>query len=67
MSDSKLLRGTFVLTLGTYVSRILGMIYLFPFAILVGTVGGALFGYGYNQYAIYLSIATAGMPCIGPA
>jgi O-antigen/teichoic acid export membrane protein len=57
MSDSKLLRGTFVLTLGTYVSRILGMIYLF-----VGTVGGALFGYGYNQYAIYLSIATAGMP-----
>ena len=55
MSDSKLLRGTFVLTLGTYVSRILGMIYLFPFAILVGTVGGALFGYGYNQYAIYLS------------
>ncbi|MGE7715556.1 putative polysaccharide biosynthesis protein [Priestia megaterium] len=62
MSDSKLLRGTFVLTLGTYVSRILGMIYLFPFAILVGTVGGALFGYGYNQYAIYLSIATAGMP-----
>jgi O-antigen/teichoic acid export membrane protein len=38
------------------------MIYLFPFAILVGTVGGALFGYGYNQYAIYLSIATAGMP-----
>ncbi|MQR87134.1 oligosaccharide flippase family protein [Bacillus megaterium] len=62
MSDSKLLRGTFVLTLGTYASRILGMIYLFPFAILVGTVGGALFGYGYNQYAIYLSIATAGMP-----
>ncbi|MEM5003470.1 polysaccharide biosynthesis protein [Priestia megaterium] len=62
MSDSKLLRGTFVLTLGTYVSRILGMIYLFPFAILVGTIGGALFGYGYNQYAIYLSIATAGMP-----
>ncbi|TYR82085.1 polysaccharide biosynthesis protein [Priestia megaterium] len=62
MSDSKLLRGTFVLTLGTYISRILGMIYIFPFSALVGTVGGALFGYGYNQYAIYLSIATAGMP-----
>ncbi|WP_144593716.1 putative polysaccharide biosynthesis protein [Priestia flexa] len=62
MSDSKLLRGTFVLTLGTYISRILGMIYIFPFATLVGAVGGALFGYGYNQYAIYLSIATAGMP-----
>ncbi|KOO46786.1 putative polysaccharide biosynthesis protein [Priestia koreensis] len=62
MSESKLLRGTFVLTLGTYISRILGMIYLFPFAALVGDVGGALFGYGYNQYAIYLSIATMGVP-----
>ncbi|WP_110114177.1 polysaccharide biosynthesis protein [Bacillus sp. CGMCC 1.16541] len=62
MSDSKLLRGTFILTLGTYISRVLGMIYLFPFSALVGTVGGALFGYGYVQYTIYLSIATAGVP-----
>jgi polysaccharide transporter, PST family len=62
MSDSKLLRGTFVLTLGTYASRILGMIYLFPFYSLVGTLGGTLFGYGYAQYTIYLSLATAGVP-----
>lgn len=62
MSDSKLLRGTFVLTLGTYISRILGMIYLFPFEALVGAVGGALFAYGYGQYTIYLSIATMGVP-----
>ncbi|WP_078414081.1 putative polysaccharide biosynthesis protein [Priestia abyssalis] len=62
MSDSKLLRGTFVLTLGTYISRILGMIYLFPFEALVGAVGGALFAYGYGQYTIYLSLATMGVP-----
>ncbi|MCY9299465.1 polysaccharide biosynthesis protein [Bacillus licheniformis] len=60
--SSKLLRGTFVLTLGTYISRILGMIYLIPFGAMVGAIGGALFQYGYNQYTIFLSIATMGFP-----
>ncbi|TXC90276.1 polysaccharide biosynthesis protein [Metabacillus litoralis] len=60
--SNKLLRGTFILTLGTYVSRILGMIYLIPFAAMVGTTGGGLFQTGYAQYTIFLSIATAGFP-----
>ncbi|KKB75262.1 MULTISPECIES: polysaccharide biosynthesis protein [Bacillus] len=60
--SSKLLRGTFILTLGTYISRILGMIYLIPFGAMVGATGGALFQYGYNQYTIFLSIATMGFP-----
>lgn len=60
--SNNLLRGTFVLTLGTYLSRILGMIYLIPFAAMVGTDGGALFQTGYAQYTIFLSIATAGFP-----
>ncbi|WNV78796.1 polysaccharide biosynthesis protein [Bacillus atrophaeus] len=60
--SSKLLRGTFVLTLGTYISRILGMIYLIPFGAMVGATGGALFQYGYNQYTIFLNIATMGFP-----
>lgn len=60
--SNKLLRGTFVLTLGTYISRILGMIYLIPFAAMVGTDGGTLFQTGYAQYTIFLSIATAGFP-----
>ena len=51
--SSKLLRGTFVLTLGTYISRILGMIYLIPFGAMVGATGGALFQYGYNQYTLF--------------
>ncbi|MBM6616380.1 putative polysaccharide biosynthesis protein [Bacillus suaedaesalsae] len=62
MSSSNLLKGTFILTLGTYISRFLGMIYVFPFAILVGETGAALYGYGYNQYAIFLSISTVGVP-----
>ncbi len=60
--DSKLLRGTFILTIGTYISRILGMIYVFPFVALVGLQGSALFAYGYGQYTIFLSIATMGFP-----
>lgn len=60
--DSKLLRGTFILTVGTYISRILGMIYVFPFVALVGLQGSALFAYGYGQYTIFLSIATMGFP-----
>lgn len=60
--SNNLLRGTFVLTLGTYISRILGMIYLIPFAAMVGTNGGGLFQTGYAQYTIFLSIATAGFP-----
>jgi PST family polysaccharide transporter len=38
------------------------MIYLIPFAAMVGTDGGALFQTGYAQYTIFLSIATAGFP-----
>ena len=56
MSDSKLLRGTFVLTLATYISRVLGMIYVFPFVYLVGSLGSALYSYGYAQYTIFLFI-----------
>ncbi|KAA0549036.1 polysaccharide biosynthesis protein [Bacillus sp. BGMRC 2118] len=62
MSSSNLLKGTFILTLGTYISRILGMIYVFPFAAWVGTSGVALYSYGYVYYAIFLSISTVGVP-----
>lgn len=59
---SKLLRGTFILTLGTYISRILGLFYIIPFFALVGEHGTALYNYGYVPYSIFLSIATAGIP-----
>ncbi|MGD6816949.1 putative polysaccharide biosynthesis protein [Metabacillus sp. 113a] len=61
MSD-KMLKGTFILTLGTYISRLLGMIYIIPFTALVGTLGTALYQMGYTPYVIFLSIATAGFP-----
>lgn len=62
MSDSKLLRGTFILTAGTFFIKFLGMIYTFPFFALVGTQGSALYSYGYVPYTLFISIATAGVP-----
>lgn len=62
MSSSKLLRGTFILTLGIMMSRILGLVYVFPFYQLVGKQGGALYAYGYVPYQIFISLATAGVP-----
>ncbi|CAM4150995.1 cell division protein [Bacillus manliponensis] len=62
MSDSKFLRGTLIVTLGTFLVKFLGMVYVFPFHSLVGEEGGALYTYGYIPYTIFLSIATAGVP-----
>ena len=62
MSTSKFLRGTLIVTAGTFFVKFLGMIYVIPFYQLVGEQGGALYGYGYNQYLIFLSLATLGIP-----
>ncbi|MFC0562038.1 putative polysaccharide biosynthesis protein [Halalkalibacter alkalisediminis] len=62
MSDSKLMRGTMVLTAATFASKILGLIYIFPFTAIVGSTGIALYQYGYIPYTILLSLATLGVP-----
>lgn len=60
--SSKLIRGTFILTLGTFVSKFLGLFYVIPFFALVGNEGTALYNYAYVPYTIFISIATAGIP-----
>lgn len=60
--SSKLLRGTFILTSGTIVSKILGLFYVIPFVAIVGTEGTGLYQYAYIPYTIFLSAATAGVP-----
>ncbi|WP_445489369.1 putative polysaccharide biosynthesis protein [Niallia sp. 03133] len=60
--SSKLLRGTFILTLGTIISKALGLFYVIPFNMIVGTQGTALYQYSYVVYSIVISIATAGIP-----
>lgn len=62
MTDSKLVRGTMILTASIFISKILGLIYIFPFKALVGLEGLALYGYGYIPYTVILSVATLGIP-----
>lgn len=61
--SSKLIRGTFILTLGTILSKVLGLIYVIPFyRIIGGNEPAALYQFGYVPYTIFISIATAGVP-----
>jgi O-antigen/teichoic acid export membrane protein len=61
--SSKLVRGTFLLTLGSFISKFLGIIYLIPFYQIIGGAGpAALYMFGYTPYTIFISIATAGVP-----
>ncbi|WP_020007460.1 putative polysaccharide biosynthesis protein [Salinicoccus albus] len=64
MSDSnKLVRGTFLLTAATVITKVLGMLYLIPFySIMGGEENLALYGYAYTPYTIMLSVAAAGVP-----
>lgn len=56
------MEGAFVATLGIVISKILGIIYVIPFYAIIGTQGGALYGYAYNIYSIFLGISSAGIP-----
>jgi O-antigen/teichoic acid export membrane protein len=60
--SSTLLRGTFILSLGTLISKVLGLFYVIPFYDIVGSEGTALYQYSYVPYTIFISIATAGVP-----
>jgi O-antigen/teichoic acid export membrane protein len=60
--SSKLLRGTVILTLGTIISKVLGLFYVIPFDAIVGQEGTTLYQYSYVPYTIFISIATAGIP-----
>ncbi len=62
MSTSNILRGTLILTVGTMLSRILGLVYIFPFHAMVGNDAGDLYSYAYVLYSVFLSAATLGVP-----
>ncbi|MGN1402660.1 MAG: oligosaccharide flippase family protein [Bacillus sp. (in: firmicutes)] len=60
--SSKLLKGTFILTLGMVLSKVIGLFYVIPFNAIVGYEGVALYQYSYVVYSIFISLATGGMP-----
>ncbi|WP_026690732.1 putative polysaccharide biosynthesis protein [Alteribacter aurantiacus] len=62
MSERNLIRGTMILTASIFISKMLGLIYIFPFQAIVGLEGLALYSYGYVPYTVLLSLATLGIP-----
>ena len=53
------------MTIGSFVSRLLGAAYIIPWYIWMGEhakVANNLFTKGYNIYALFLMISTAGIP-----
>ncbi|MDD2504981.1 MAG: polysaccharide biosynthesis protein [Bacilli bacterium] len=62
MKKNSFIEGTFIATASVILVKILGMIYVVPFYIIVGSQGGALYSYAYNIYLIFLGISSAGIP-----
>lgn len=54
--------GAFIATLAIILSKVLGVIYVIPFYALIGEQGGALYGYAYSIYGLFLNLSTAGIP-----
>ncbi|MCL2676507.1 MAG: polysaccharide biosynthesis protein [Streptococcaceae bacterium] len=60
-----MMRGTMWFTLADILSRLLGAVYIIPWYALMGehnNQANALFSMGYNIYALFLLISTAGIP-----
>lgn len=62
MKKNGFIEGTIVATLGILIVKIIGVIYVIPFNAIIGEQGGALYGYGYNIYQLFLSMSSAGFP-----
>jgi len=59
---SNLMKGTAILTMGMFLSKVLGLIYIFPFYAIVGEENIALYQYAYIPYSIMLAVAISGAP-----
>ena len=64
---NKLLSGTFWMMLGSILSRVLGIIYLIPWLMMIGSpsdqnAAQAIFNAAYTPYALFLSLGVAGFP-----
>ncbi len=62
MKKSGFMEGAIIATLAIFISKFLGIIYVIPFYSIVGNMGGALYGYAYNIYNLFLIISSAGIP-----
>src|SRR5574344_1906988 len=62
MKKNNFLEGAAAATFAIIFTKILGVLYVIPFYRMIGTKGGALYGYAYNIYNLFLIISSAGIP-----
>ncbi|MFC4409739.1 oligosaccharide flippase family protein [Chungangia koreensis] len=60
--NNSLVQGTMILTIGLFLSKVLGLIYIAPFYSIVGSENIGLYQYAYVPYNIMLTIAISGAP-----
>ena len=62
MKKNSLIEGAIVATVGIVIVKIIGLLYVIPFNAIIGEQGGALYGYAYNIYNLFLAVSSAGFP-----
>jgi|LSQX01.2.fsa_nt_gb O-antigen/teichoic acid export membrane protein len=62
MKKNPFVQGAMIATIGIVISKILGIIYVIPFYAVIGESGGALYGYAYTIYSIFLNLSSIGIP-----
>lgn len=62
MKKNNFIEGAFIATMAIFITKFIGIIYVIPFHRIIGIEGGALYGYAYNIYNLFLIISAAGIP-----
>lgn len=62
MRKNGLMDGAIIATIAIILSKVMGVLYVIPFYAIIGESGGALYGYAYNIYTIFLVVSSAGIP-----
>jgi O-antigen/teichoic acid export membrane protein len=62
MKKNPFLQGAMIATIGLFITKVLGIVYVIPFYAVIGQKGGALYGYAYSVYSIFLNLSSIGIP-----
>ena len=62
MYKNSFVKGAVITTVGIVITKLLGILYVIPFHAIIGEKGGALYGYAYTIYLIFMSLSSAGIP-----
>ena len=54
MKKNNFVDGAFIATLGIVISKVMGILYVIPFYSIIGEKGGALYGYAYTIYLLFI-------------